>query len=372
MRETLVAALCLAACASRQSSVARIQERFEAGDFATAAQLGEDACRRDESEGCAKLGFFLFQGLGVPKDVERGQQLLQKACDQRIQKACHHLAVSWIQLGELVRATALLEPLCHEQVPDSCYNLAVVWIQRGDHSRAAQLLEPACERRESNSCFNLAALTFEGLGVRADPDKAILLHRRGCENGDRDSCFRLGELHRLGSGMPKDDAAAGSYYQRACDRDHHDACYRLAYFFLLGDGRAVDPEKAAELFAKACKLGSTDGCANHAIRELDAGHTAEAIELLQKSCDGEAALACGVLGHVYESGRYMTRDAPRAAGLFKRACDAGDEGAPFCLELAKLFAAGDGVATSATEATRLWARGCASARSTCAADGGHW
>jgi TPR repeat protein len=52
----------------------------------------ERACMPDEPVACRVLGAMKVQGIGVAKDVERGKQMLRRACDAKDDEACRVLS----------------------------------------------------------------------------------------------------------------------------------------------------------------------------------------------------------------------------------------------------------------------------------------
>ena len=52
----------------------------------------ERACMPDDPIGCRVLGLMKVQGIGgVARDIERGKQMLKRACDAKDDEACKHL-----------------------------------------------------------------------------------------------------------------------------------------------------------------------------------------------------------------------------------------------------------------------------------------
>ena len=51
----------------------------------------ERACMPDDAVACRLLGIMRLQGAGVPRDPERGRQLLSRACDAKDDEACRTL-----------------------------------------------------------------------------------------------------------------------------------------------------------------------------------------------------------------------------------------------------------------------------------------
>lgn len=62
-------------------------------DGACARALFDVACGGRHPEGCARLGRALVLGLGGPKEIVRGRNLLERACDAVGREPCRELAI---------------------------------------------------------------------------------------------------------------------------------------------------------------------------------------------------------------------------------------------------------------------------------------
>jgi membrane associated rhomboid family serine protease len=119
----------------------------------------------------------------------------------------------------------------------------------------------------------------------------------------------------------------------------HAACSARIGAACVGAGRLAhgapprDPRLATSYFERACAAGRDEGCLLlgrvHLARGADG--RAAAIEAFTAACDRGTTAGCTALGAVYASGAGRARDLQRAAGLFHRACDAGDAAA--CVHL---------------------------------------
>ncbi len=86
------------------------------------------------------------------------------------------------------------------------------------------------------------------------------------------------------------------------------------------------------------------------------GKMAEAEPYLIVACKGGVALACGALGSIYENGKGVTEDQPRAASYFQSACDGGVMVS--CSELGYMIENEMGVKKNMALAVSLYAKAC--------------
>ena len=103
-----------------KQALAHYKQGCEAGDSTACRQIGmlyldgkglakstnaatvwlERACVGDDAFACRVFGAMLVQGIGVAKiDIERGKQLMQRACDAKDDEACRLVAEVDRQLG---------------------------------------------------------------------------------------------------------------------------------------------------------------------------------------------------------------------------------------------------------------------------------
>jgi TPR repeat protein len=81
--------------ACRQLGLAYLDGRGVPKAAPTAVVWLQRACLPDEPRACRILGSLLVQGApGVPRDLERGKQLLSRACDARDDEACKLLQLA--------------------------------------------------------------------------------------------------------------------------------------------------------------------------------------------------------------------------------------------------------------------------------------
>ena len=96
---------------------------------------------------------------------------------------------------------------------------------------------------------------------------------------------------------------------------------------------------------------------NRALVLYRKGQYPKAAPLYRKACDGGNGSACTNLGYMYERGLGVDKDERSAATLYRRGCDAND--AQGCTNLALLYFQGRGVESDQHRAAELDQRGCA-------------
>jgi hypothetical protein len=100
----------------------------------------------------------------MPKDVPRGLELMQRACDVG---------------GEAIACTAL----------GSMYHYGN--LVPFDASKVVRFFDLGCRYGDAQGCSNLGAAYLTGEGVRADHARATALFKYGCDRGVEKACANL-------------------------------------------------------------------------------------------------------------------------------------------------------------------------------------
>jgi TPR repeat protein len=227
-----------------------------------------------------------------------------------------------------------------------------------------------CQDDEAEACFRSGIYFANGVEVAKDPARALALLDHACELGSAVACLNAGIDLQDGVGTAPDAVKAAARFKRGCDLSDGRACNYLAVAYANGSGVAQDWPRAMSLTGRACDLGSPTGCANAAHELLDGFHHLEpdskrADQLFARGCEmpgGAGFSSCLELAKSYRMGRGVARD-PGAARIFEakanvRLSEGCDDGMPHaCLQLSKHLEQGIGVEADAEKAASLrrWA-----------------
>jgi TPR repeat protein len=232
---------------------------------------------------------------------------------------------------------------------------------KGHDARTFDMHYGGCnEWKDGRACTNLGYMYAEGRSVEPDAAKAAEYFEKACKYNDPAGCTALGVALVGGVGVAKDLARAAQLFERACERADLRGCTSLGFLYATGQGVAKDAAKAVELFQKSCDGGNAGGCNNihgyHAAAcQAGDGHhcleggrwgqatlkkkdlpeglrfdgsgvaqlLAEAARLLPAACDGGKAQECADLASMYSRGEGVPQDKPKAAELYRKACELG-------------------------------------------------
>jgi uncharacterized protein len=308
------------------------QALIDAKKYDEALSFANDACNRNEAQGCAILGVLYYNGLGVTKDTARAATLARKACDGGYSGGCRNLGIYYFGGNGVDK----------------------------DPAQAAALFRTACDAGDAHGCGWLGNLLLSGTGIARDPVQGLAVSRKACNGGDAQGCTDAGVTYENGFGVEKDYAQAAGFYQKGCDGGSAAGCSDLGTLYELGNGVAKDPAQAMAFFRKGCDGGYGGGCNNlGTLYEAGNGVTkdlTQAATLYRKACDSGIAAGCGNLGTLYQNGKGVAPDYAQAATLYRKACDGGL--AIHCVNLGVLYTNGAGVETDLAQAVSLFKKGC--------------
>lgn len=343
-----------------------------ARDDAAAARLYRQGCDLGDGLGCGGLGFLHARGRGVDADRPRAVELYRQSCDRGEAVGCNNLGSAYARGFGLavdhVRAVEFYRRACDYGSAPSCNSLGVAYRLgeglRADVVRAAALFEQACEAGDGYGCANLAELYVAGEGVARDQDRAYALYALACSRGFDNACGQVEE----GTEAEADARELAELTTKCEAEGDREACEEVGDAYGMGAGVDVDAERALEFFRMACgdDTAVLSACVSAAELLTDVGDDddrAEAVQLLERSCEGGETGGCIELGNRLLNATGVPRDATRARALFERACTAGNDTG--CIYFARLLTdtardveAGLARAPRGTTVRQLYAAAC--------------
>jgi len=247
-----------------------LAERVE-GSIKSALPAFELACEERESlPACARLAYALIEGVDVPRDAERGKQLLHKVCrdENSDPDACASLGKVYEEgLGgvrDRTEASKYYRWSCGAGHIESCQargDLLVsdVGVRRDDHE-ALNMYQRACEGGIEEGCRKAGDIVYTATYVKRVLPMAEDFYTRGCDAKDADSCLGLGRIREEGVDGTPDMAGAREAYDLAVQYGSLDAKRQLARLLWNGFGGKKDKKRAKQLSSDACQNGDPVAC----------------------------------------------------------------------------------------------------------------
>jgi TPR repeat protein len=257
----------------------------------------ESRCAGRDGEACTTLGRLLLRPPLTENDRTRGQEVLQRTCDQGQMSAClvlgdilskgrPGLPVDLDRAAELlVRARSLgyrgtstdwainfqkSRTDCQKRRRTACVALGEQYkatlLSSGveatgspDWARAQTAVQLACELGAPRGCVLAGELTLQLNGEKAQAE-SLRYAERGCV-GAPEGCHAVAELLRQLLGEKTVPAKSGALYQTACTARHAPSCFRVAEGQEQGlYGWKPTPERALTMYRMACELGDFRAC----------------------------------------------------------------------------------------------------------------
>ncbi len=173
-----------------------------------------------------------------------------------------------------------------------------------------------CAGEKRAACRTEAHRLWKGSFAERNPQRAAALLALLCRQGDAAACVEEGDLHRNGDGVPLSKVTAADSYQRACTAGLQGACVKLGQVLL--DGVKLPPGVPTQ---GGILLTQVDGGEPYADLSRDAER---AIGLFKQACDHGDPSGCTQLGLAYQLGQDIAPDRHQAATLLRRACGQND------------------------------------------------
>lgn len=217
------------------------------------------------------------------------------------------------------RTVDSLREQCERLSAEACDNLATLLafpqglikgIPRND-VQAAKYTKQACSLGQQSACAELGTITYEGLGVPRDRQKGLALMKEACQ-ADVLACGPL-KIY-LDPDRERKNAEARKRFKEEydCEQGDEQACTRLA-----------------AIQEKSCEAGSDNVCGamcgGFVVKSQQGITLQQALNACQRACDHGGMVECAMLGLLYTGKRGAPVNHRRAAALFKKACDQGEE-----------------------------------------------
>lgn len=175
-------------------------------DFRNATIYLEKSCSMNSSpwseRSCAVLGLIYNKGLGVEKDIAKGESFLEKGCNLNLKDGygCYAIAERLIRLNDYEGAIPYFENGCILNTPEACSELGTLYFKglgtNVDKVKASVFFEKACDLKDGHGCYLASAKYMLGYNVPADTPKAVQYFKKSCELGVREACVSYAQFKK--------------------------------------------------------------------------------------------------------------------------------------------------------------------------------
>lgn len=161
------------------------------------------------------LGRLILFGMGVPRDMKVGVDLLEEA-----------LAADPAQSDAYFLVARAYENGWGGRTPDQ--------------HRATALFKLAADRGDNRANRPLGLAALNGAGSPKDPKAALNYFRRGAEGGDRTAMIDVAVMLAVGEGVAPDPPQARIWYRKSAVAGSAHGLAGLGYMLLHGEGGPAD------------------------------------------------------------------------------------------------------------------------------------
>ena len=165
-------------------------EAYEAQSYESAIKHFRKAAEKGNAEAQFKLGYCLYQGLGMEQDYAEAVKWFRKAAEQGLAEAQSNLGLCFYQ------------GLGIEQ----------------DYAEAVKWYHKSAEQGHAEAQYNLGVCTGKGLGTKQNDAEAVNWIRKAAEQGLAEAQYSLGVCYAKGIGVKKNRAESRKWYRKAAEQ----------------------------------------------------------------------------------------------------------------------------------------------------------
>ena len=202
-------------------------EAYEAQSYESAIKHFRKAAEKGNAEAQFKLGYCLYQGLGMEQDYAEAVKWFRKAAEQGLVEAQFNLGLCFYQ-GQGT-----------EQ----------------DYAEAGNWFRKAAEQGLAEAQSNLGLCFYQGLGTEQDYAEAVYWYRKSAEQGHAEAQYNLGVCTGKGLGTKQNDAEAFNWIRKAAEQGLPEAQYSLGVCYAKGIGVKKNRAESRKWYRKAAEQG---------------------------------------------------------------------------------------------------------------------
>ena len=204
-------------------------------DLVLASKWLQKAADQNFIESLCMLGHQFMNGVGIPKDTDKGLSLLEKAVNKGNGYACYLVGKHYHAIGGkdgLFKASGYYVLGINDENRDCMRARADMHFGHQSYKDALDLYVQALKLGCRYSTYNAATMFEKGLGCEINLELAFMLYKTASEAGDLMALHNLGTFYYGGKHIEKDIQKAFECYLKAANEgvalSQH--CIGLMYF----------------------------------------------------------------------------------------------------------------------------------------------
>ena len=229
-------------------------------DFNKASEWLQKSADQDFCESLCMLGHQNLYGVGIPRNISKGIDLLVRAVNKSNGYACYLLGKHY-QFDRVkcdyFRASGYYVMGVNLDNKDCMRARADMHFSAKEYKDALNLYIRASQLGCVKSTFNAATIFEKGLGYEVDLKLAFLLYKSASEAGDFMALHNLGTFYYSGKYVEKDKEKAFNCYLKAANEGVALSQHCIGLMYLNGD-ICQDLDVSLAWFNKALERGCRD------------------------------------------------------------------------------------------------------------------
>lgn len=227
-------------------------------DYHLAYLYFQIAAEMDDALGYHGLACCYWEGKGVEKDVEKGNEYERKSADKG-----YSAAIKWMYENDdcddemINKAIQSMESGLQKRIVPEILSLANSYnygdFHGIDEPKAVNLYLQAVSLGDIESLYELAKCYENGWGAEVDSKKSAEYYKSAAEKGHLISQYELALRYKDGDGLSKNLSEAFTWFKKAAERGHVEAQYELAECYFRGRGVNTNKQVANNWYIKAAE-----------------------------------------------------------------------------------------------------------------------
>lgn len=257
-----------------------------------------------------KVGYCLYWGMGVARDIQRANTYFQYSADMNNPEAQYRLGVNYFDGTGVPKDTnkgiELLNTAAesghagaYKSLGDISYFGFCGFEKNLDSAIENYNSSISCETEDeiSNAYLNLSRCYQQ----KKQYDTAVSVLMQGAEKGSADCQNELGIFYENGTCVSMDKKQAFLWYQKSADNSYGNGLYNLGRFYEGGIYVETDYSKAIDLYTQAAEKGVPMAYYKCGINAYKLKRYSAAKTFYEKAEEKNIMLACNELGLLYEN-----------------------------------------------------------------------
>jgi TPR repeat protein len=225
-------------------------------NFSLAVGWYERAADAGHAEGQYKLATMYLTGQVVPLNLERGQELLERAAEQGHRKARQRLRLLGIEPPPIkAKKAGKAVTVGLPSAAVAGFDEGLDAVKRGDYAAALKVFRVLAEQGDAKAQNGLGVMYTKGHGVKKDYKEVVKWYRMAAERGYASAQDNLGVMYHKGIYIAQDYNEALKWYRKAAEQGYAKAQHNLGMMYRIGQGVARDQKEAVKWYRKAAEKG---------------------------------------------------------------------------------------------------------------------